>query len=105
MLKITIQPKKTSTRLVLEGRLTGPWVEELRRCWAAADVGGGEVNIDLAGVTFIDTEGKALLTRMWHSGAKLHAVGCLTRCIVEEITKAEPAVSSRPNGGKDKGRG
>jgi hypothetical protein len=42
--------------------------------------------IDLAGVTFIDGEGKALLARLWRQGAKLQASGCLTRCVVEEIT-------------------
>jgi anti-anti-sigma regulatory factor len=103
MLKITIQPRKTATRLMLEGRLTGPWVEELRRCWeAAADV-ADDVIIDLAGVTFIDADGKELLIRMWQGGAKLHAVGCLTRCIVEEITKGEVVESSPTKRGKEKG--
>jgi hypothetical protein len=31
---------------------------------------------------------------MWQQGAELRAVGCLTRCIVEEITKAGHAGSS-----------
>jgi anti-anti-sigma regulatory factor len=104
MLKITIQPGTTSTRLILEGRLTGPWVEEVSRCWqAAADVPDSDVMIDLAGVTFIDAQGKALMTRMWQRGAKFHAVGCLTRCIVEEITNAEPAGSSPAKRDKEKG--
>jgi anti-anti-sigma regulatory factor len=104
MLKITIQPGKTTTRLMLEGRLTGPWVEELRRCWeAAAVVAASDVVIDLAGVTFIDAEGKELLIRMWQGGAKFHAVGCLTRCIVEEITKGEVVKSSPTKQGKEKG--
>jgi ABC-type transporter Mla MlaB component len=93
MLKITIQTEPKFTRLMLEGRLTGPWVEELSRCWEAvadSQYGGvqSDVMIDLTGVTFIDTRGKALMTRMWQRGAKFHAVGCLTRSIVEEITTA-----------------
>ena len=88
MLKITIQPGPTSTRLVVEGRLTGPWVDELSRCWeAASELPQSDVVVDLAGVTFIDTAGKDLLTRIWQGGAQLYAVGCLTRCIVEEITR------------------
>jgi hypothetical protein len=35
------------------------------------------------------------LTRMWQQGAELRAVGCLTKCIVEEITKAGHAGSSQ----------
>jgi hypothetical protein len=86
MLKITIQTETRSTRLKLEGRLTGPWVEELRRCWdAAANVVAGDVIVDLTGVTYIDARGKALMTRMWEGGARFHAVGCLTRSIVDEI--------------------
>jgi len=46
-------------------------------------------------VTFIDPQGKALLTKMWQQGVKLHAVGCLTRCIVEEISKSDSYWSSR----------
>jgi anti-anti-sigma regulatory factor len=44
--------------------------------------------IDLAGVTFIDADGKTLLTMLWRQGATLRASGCLTRCMVEEITGA-----------------
>src|SRR5437879_5353302 len=96
MLKITTQSEATLTKLVLEGRLAGPWVDELDRCWR--EVAGTQQNhvaVDLTGVTFIDPEGKALLTRMWQQGAKFHAVGCLTKCIVEDVTKSGRPGSSR----------
>src|SRR5262249_31655441 len=38
-------------------------------------------------VTFIDAAGKGLLSRISDQGAKLKAVGCMTRSIVEEITR------------------
>ncbi len=89
MLKITIHPEGGATRLGLEGRLAGPWVDELDRCWSGvAGTQQSPVLVDLSGVTFIDPEGKALLAKMWQQGAKFHAVGCLTRCIVDEIAKA-----------------
>jgi anti-anti-sigma regulatory factor len=89
MLKITIRPDARSTRLELEGRLVGPWVKELDRCWhTVSDVPPGDLIVDLTAVTYVDAEGKQLLTSMWQQGAKLHAAGCLTRCIVEEITKS-----------------
>jgi ABC-type transporter Mla MlaB component len=96
MLKITIHPEAGVARLKLEGRLAGPWVEELDRCWReVAGTQQSHVAVDLTGVTFIDPEGKALLARMWQQGAMLHAVGCLTRCIVEDVTKAGRPGSSR----------
>lgn len=95
MLKITIRPDVQSTRLELEGRLAGPWVEELERCLhRVADAPHGDLIVDLTAVTFVDAEGRALLTQMWQQGAQLHAVGCLNRCIVEEITKSGRAGSS-----------
>ena len=98
MLKITQQrdAASESMSLILEGRLGGPWVEELDTCWRqiAANSQGGVV-VDLTGVTFVDAKGKALLTRMWQQGARFHAIGCLNTCVVEEITKAGRAGSSR----------
>jgi hypothetical protein len=53
--------------------------------------------IDLTGVTFIDDGGKELLARLWRQGADLRAAGCLTRCIVEEITGASTTNRSNRN--------
>ncbi len=89
MLKITGQNDAApdSMSLKLEGKLAGPWVEELSSYWRmiAESRQSGAV-IDLTGVTFIDANGKALLTKLWQQGAELRATGCLTKCIVEEIT-------------------
>ena len=98
MLKITTHSLANSTKLTLEGRLAGPWVEELDRCWrTVAETREGAVVVDLVGVTFIDQEGKETLAKLWQEGAQFHAVGCLTRCIVEEITKGERTGAPRPS--------
>ena len=89
LLKITGQCVSAtgSISLMLEGRLAGPWVEELNDSWRKLTE-NQQVSavIDLSGVTFIDAREKSLLDRLWQEGAKLRATGCLTRCIVEEIT-------------------
>jgi anti-anti-sigma regulatory factor len=98
VLKITGQQDTApdSMSLILEGRLAGPWVEELNSYWHQMSVNQqSHTVIDLTGVTFIDAPGKTLLTGLWQQGAELRAVGCLTRCIVEEITKAGRAGSFR----------
>ena len=97
MLKITQHrdAASESVSFFVEGRLAGPWVEELRKCWRRrVATPSSRTIIDLTGVTFVDADGKALLTRMSQQGAQLHAVGCLTRCIVEEVTKAGSTGSS-----------
>ena len=98
MLKITKHRDagSDSVSFKLEGRLAGPWVKELDTCWRQMTANPqGRTVVDLTGVTFVDIDGKALLTRMWQQGAELYAAGCLTRCIVEEIMKGSRAGSSR----------
>jgi len=90
MLKITEQRDTApdSVVLLLEGRLAGPWVEELTSyCRVLSENQQRCTIIDLTGVTFIDATGKALLARLWRQGTDLRASGCLTRCIVEDITR------------------
>ncbi len=103
MLKITGQRDTTQqgVSLVIEGRLTGPWVEELETyCRIVAENQQRCTKIDLTGVTFIDADGKALLARLWQDGVELRASGCLTRCIVEQImVVGRPTPSCRSRDG------
>jgi len=86
MLKITTHRADDSTRITLEGRLVGPWIGELERCWRESEqsAAGRRLIVDLTGVTFVEQEGKALLTRMYKAGAELLATGCCMRSIVED---------------------
>ena len=100
MLRITEQRESEpgSVVLRLEGRLTGPWVHELSGCWRKVSTNQPQrVMIDLTGVTFIDADGKALLTRLWRQGADLRATGCLTKCVVEEIAGLDRSDHSKKN--------
>jgi anti-anti-sigma regulatory factor len=58
------QSEGRATTLRLEGQVTGPWVEELRRvCTDTLGNDGhskGHLVIDLAGVSFLDADGIAL---------------------------------------------
>jgi anti-anti-sigma regulatory factor len=87
MLKITTLTNAESTTLRLEGRLAGPWVQELERCWDAVvcTTTNHPQTVDLSSVTYVDSDGKDLLKKIHRQGAKLVASGCLTSCIVNEI--------------------
>jgi len=87
MLRITIENQARETTLRLEGRLTGPWVEELERVWRSslADPATPALAVDLTDVTFVGENGKKLLEEMYAQGAKLKTSRCATRSIVEEI--------------------
>ena len=66
MLRITITTRPEGVTVALEGRLAGPWVDELARCWKAltATQDAGSVCVQLEAVTFIDAAGKELLRTM-----------------------------------------
>lgn len=89
MLRITADDRPRVLSFRLEGRLEGPWVEELRKCWRGMveRAGTPALRVDLKGVTFIDAAGKAQLTAMHRQGAQLIAEDCLTREVVSEIVQ------------------
>jgi ABC-type transporter Mla MlaB component len=72
MLRITRTPHRNrTTRLVLEGRIAGPWVGELRRVAAESARAGGRIALDLSSVTFADADGLALLRELLDGEAQL----------------------------------
>jgi anti-anti-sigma regulatory factor len=87
MLKITTQNDGKVTIFDLEGKLAGPWVEELEHCWQRAVNDDWQIRVVLKAVTFIDAAGRRLLTDMYRQGAELVAHGCMTKAIVEEINR------------------
>jgi anti-anti-sigma regulatory factor len=90
MLKITSEKNLDSVRLKLEGKLTGPWTNELEREWQTVKSSWvTSLIIDLKEVTFVGEDGKILLKRMWREGAVLIANGCSTGHMVEEITGSQ----------------
>lgn len=87
MLKITTKHEAEALRLVLEGRLAGPWLKELEQFWRHMMASErGTLVVDLRGVTFIEETGKTLLAEMWREGAELLATGCCNKSIIEHIT-------------------
>ena len=89
MLKITTRVTPGVVVLELEGRLAGLWVRELELCWRSALTRHPSVRVNLSAVMFIDADGKELLDRMYRQGAELVAKGCLNKCIIEGIMRAE----------------
>ena len=89
MLRVTVHIDETALTLQLEGRLAGPAVREAERCWQAtcADHPGRPRRIDLRAVRFIDKEGKYFLEQVFRQGAGFLFSGCMTRALVEEITR------------------
>jgi ABC-type transporter Mla MlaB component len=86
MLRITIHDSSRELRMKLEGKLSGPWVEELRQCWrtASSTTAGRATALDLGEVDFVDSGGQALLGEMYRQGVRFEAATPLIQVLVDE---------------------
>jgi anti-anti-sigma regulatory factor len=72
MLRIaTSEPSTQPVTLTLEGRVIGPWVEELRRASERVLGEGRRLVLDLAQVSFVDRDGIALFGLLRDRGVAL----------------------------------
>jgi ABC-type transporter Mla MlaB component len=73
MLRITVvESSKVAVTLRVEGRITGPWVEELRTaCNVHTFPDDVQVSLELADISFADTAGIALLKELRNRGVGL----------------------------------
>ena len=87
MLRITTRHDRSTVVLQLEGRLRGPWVEELRECWRRTREAAGRarIRLELVDVPVVDAAGEALLGQMHRAGVELLGHGCLTKAICDRI--------------------
>jgi len=89
MLRITVHENAGELRFRLEGRLAGPWVDEVERCWQASapGVSGRAVTVDLKDVDFVDPAGEQLLRTLHQRGARFRS-GCpFMRCLLAAIKR------------------
>jgi ABC-type transporter Mla MlaB component len=72
MLKISeTKPVRRTITLRLEGRIVGPWVEELQQVCEPLVSNGCRLALDLAEVVFVDEKGVAALSGLTARGTKL----------------------------------
>ena len=84
MLRITTVETQQSISLLLEGKLSGPWVDELDQLFAVqkASARGRLIILDLSGLTGADAAGRYLLALMQREGARLENANPLASCFL-----------------------
>ena len=87
MLRISFEQEPGTLSLVVEGRLVGPWVDELRRVSAKHISGSLPLRIDLSGVTAMDARGQGLLDQLRQQGATLRCSDVMNRYLVEQMAR------------------
>jgi outer membrane protein TolC len=98
MLKISFSEIPTEEKWILEGRLTEPWVRELRTSWKRNHRTAKEraCIVDLNEITFVDKSGERLLRAMVRGGAQCIASGIYIILILENLTsKGKGSVLNR----------
>src|ERR1700684_4544919 len=88
MLKVNFSQTAAAEKWNLHGRLSGPWVDELKACWKVnhrTDTGRACI-VDLNEVTFIDNSGEQLLRMLAEDGAQFTASGTYIKHVIENLS-------------------
>ena len=69
----------------LEGRLVGPWVDELRKTVWQSNAWTRPLEIDVEDLTFADGEGETALLWLHRMGARFHGKGPFSEYLFERL--------------------
>jgi hypothetical protein len=69
--------------LKLEGKLLGPWVDELREAYALATTRSRRTQLDLAALTFVDADGAEVLRDLIRGGAEIAACSSYVAALLQ----------------------
>ncbi len=89
MFRISIIDTRLKRKLVVEGKLSDPWVDELRQTWrnAKLNLDGRTLVIDLSSLTVISREGEDTIFDLMKQGAKFSCCGVLTRHVLKRLAE------------------
>ena len=89
MLKISITGGPRRCRLVMEGKLIGPWVTEFKTACekARADLRGREFIVYMNHLTAISQEGENVLFELMNQGVKFHCDGVFTKHVLQQVAR------------------
>jgi hypothetical protein len=89
MLKISILDTPNQRRLLVEGKLIGPWTTELASVWrqATGDLNARALIIDVKGLTAITEDGENVLLELMKEGASFRSSGVFTKQILKRIAR------------------
>jgi ABC-type transporter Mla MlaB component len=98
MLRITKIDTPTDQKLILEGRLTQPWIADLGSHWEETRRAHPERRfvVDLTGVMRIDRSGERVLALMKGAGAEFLASGIRLTYLVKDLeTEAQEKIEAQ----------
>lgn len=99
MLRISTIEGRRQRRLIVEGKLVGPWVAELKSACeeAIADLRDRELVVEMKQVTTISQEGENVLLELISSGIKFCSLGVFTRRVLKQLSRRATAIGRDTN--------
>lgn len=90
MFKISIVDTLSQRKLVVEGKLSEPWLDELRTTWknGSRDLDGRKLVIDVSSLTVISQAGEDAISDLMKQGAKFSCAGICTRYVLKRLARA-----------------
>ena len=90
MLRITVREDTEPMAVLLEGKLAGDWVRELRLEWSRLrpKLKQAAMTVSLTGVSGVDAEGSRLLAEIHPAGCALTGSGLFAKDLIEKIARA-----------------
>lgn len=85
MLRITASTVNEKVVVKLEGRLVGPWVDELRETVWRTNGCRQPLEIDVADLTYVDQDGENALTWLHRMGARFQGRGPFSAYLFERL--------------------
>jgi len=97
MLKISVIDSRTERRLVLEGKLIGPWVAELRKASkdARGEIADRALVLDVKNVCVVSEEGENAFLELMSEGAKFRCSGVITKHLIQQLRRRSKNNSNR----------
>ena len=92
MFKVSIADTRRQRKLLVEGKLSEPWVAELYSAWrnASLDLRGRKLMIDVTNLTIISREGKDAIFDLMKQGAKFSCCGIFNRHVLRRLARECP---------------
>jgi hypothetical protein len=89
MLKISMVEGKDERRLIVEGKLVGPWAAELKSVCAETrnDLRNRGLIIDMRHLTAISQEGENVLCELIQKGVKFRCRGVFTKHVLKLVAR------------------
>jgi hypothetical protein len=89
MLRISVVETPGQRRLVLEGKLAGPWTMEVERAWtdAGKQLQGRKLIVDLTNVTLVSADGEDTLFKLMEEGAKFCCGDVLMKHLLKQLSQ------------------